>query len=225
MPYRKYNRRPRSTWIQRARPYVNTASTVAGIAAKTAALGMTVYKMKQLMNVEFKSIDVEALPLTPTPTGIVSLLNASIQGDDFDNRDGRQIRFKSIRVALNIRMNASATQTSMRAIIVLDKQPNGILMVLTDLLTAVGITQFRNLDNRKRFVILWNRVVNLSDNGSQITTIQYYKKLNMHTTYDDSNNGNITDIETNAMYLVLISTEATNTPSVFTSVRMRFIDN
>jgi len=161
--------------------------------------------------------------ISTTPS--IALINASVVGDDFDNRDGRSIRIKSVQIALTVFFNASATQTATRMMVVIDKQPNETLLVIGDLITATNSHAMRNLDQRKRFVILWDRVVTQGDQENAPRHIEFYKKLDMITVYDDSNAGTIADIETNALYLILFSTEATNTPTVGRTTRVRFIDN
>ncbi len=184
-----------------------------------------VARLKGLINTEFKTVDVSNTTAV-TDSGLVLLLNATIAGDDFNNRDGRQIRFKSIQYAVNVIQDPTAVSTITRIMIVLDKQPNAILMVLTDLLTsAANNLDFRNLDNRKRFVILSDKIVTQSDTANTVDRVQLYKQLDFHTVYDDSNAGNITDIETNALYMVIISSEATNAPTCQIETRARFIDN
>ena len=49
-----------------------------------------VQKLKGLINVEFKSADTVASS-TITTTPLVNLLTGLTKGDDFDNRDGRQV--------------------------------------------------------------------------------------------------------------------------------------
>ncbi len=159
-----------------------------------------VARLKTLINVEFKKIDISSTQ-TPNQGGVILLLNASVVGDDFDNRDGRQIRFKSIQYSLNILQNPTATQTITRCLLVIDKQPNGVLITTTELLTSNGNNlDFRNLDNRKRFVILSDMNVAQSSSANTIDRLDFYKKIDMITVYDDSNNGNITDITTNAFF-------------------------
>jgi len=183
-----------------------------------------VARLKGLINVEFKSVDT-INDLTVTSTNSIVLINALVVGDDFSNRDGRKVRFKSVEITLNIVQNATPINTFMRIMVVIDKQPNEILLVITDLLTANTMDSHRNLDHRKRFVILRDEVISLSDAERTNMTWNYYKQLDMITIYDNSNTGDITDITTNAIYLIMTSSEASNGPAVNQAVRMRFIDN
>ncbi len=185
-----------------------------------------VSRLKGLINTEFKTVDTSSATAV-SASGTVQLLNATIAGDDFDNRDGRVIRCKSIQYAINIIMEpATAVNTTTRVMLVIDKQPNGVLMTVGELLTSgASNLDFRNLDNRKRFIILSDKIVMQSNTANTLDRLELYKQIDMKTIYDDSNAGTIADIESNALFLVMISSEATNTPTLQVETRMRFIDN
>lgn len=124
-------------------------------------------------------------------------------------------------------MNASATNTTMRCIIFMDKQPNETAPTMAALLAttvAGGVDAFRNLDNRKRFVILHDsRMVVSTDFPERVH--EKYKKMSLVTQYDSGNAGTIADITSNSLYMLQVSDEATNTPTQIFNVRLRFIDN
>ncbi len=183
-----------------------------------------VKRLKSLINTEFKSIDLATTGVITT-TASITLLNGLVKGDDFDNRDGRVVRLKSIQYHIEAVMNTTPINDSLRIMIVIDKQPNEINMVIADLIDATNMTSFRNLDQRKRFVILKDTVLDMSIGRGTIARDSWYKKFDMKTTYDDSDAGTIVDITTNALYLVLFSTEASNGPSVARTTRIRYIDN
>ncbi len=225
MAYRKrkqYNKKYTSRRGGRRRYNNNGNFTYGNVLDKVVK---DVIRLKGLINTEFKTNDVSSTVAVPE-TGLVLLLNATIAGDDFDNRDGRQVRWKSIQYAINILQHATATQTITRVMIVIDKQPNATLMTIGELLTSgANNLDFRNLDNRKRFVILSDRVVTQSDTNNLVNRLDFYQKMDMITIYDDSNAGTIADIESNALFLVAVSSEATNSPTLQIETRMRFIDN
>ncbi len=183
-----------------------------------------VSKLMGLINTEFKQKDLTATQ-TINNVAKITLLNGLAKGDDFDDKDGRVVRIKSIQVSLIYEMSTVASFTQMRIMVVLDKQPNETTMVINDLLDSSALQSFRNLDGRKRFVILRNEVVSMSITGTQGGVFEFYKKFNLKTIYDDSDVGDIADITTNAIYLVLLSNEPTNLPTVIRSTRVRYIDN
>ncbi len=224
MPYTKNGNRPQGYYKKKYTKYKRRKGQFTYGQVLDKVVG-DVAKLKGLINTEFKTVDVSSATAISS-TGSVLLLNATIAGDGFNNRDGRMIRCKSIQYALNVIMEpATAVNTSTRVIVVIDTQPNGVLMTIAELLNGSNTIDFRNLDNRKRFVILTDRVVTQSATANTLNQLTWYKQIDMKTIYDDSNAGTIADIESNALLMILISSEATNTPTVQVETRMRFIDN
>ncbi|AUM61747.1 capsid [uncultured virus] len=175
---------------------------------------------------EFKVVDSVGSTAVST-TATLTLLNGLAEGDSATTRDGRQVLFKSLQLYERGTLHASATNTTIRSIIFLDKQPNETAPTAAALLaTAVagGVDAFRNLDNRKRFVILHDsRMVLSTDFPERVH--EHYKKMSLVSQYDSGNAGTIADITSNSLYLLQISDEATNTPTQIFNVRLRFIDN
>jgi len=189
-------------------------------------LASDVSKLYGMVNVEYKVKDLVATA-TPSTSGSLTLLNGLTKGDDYNNRDGRQVRWKSIQMYLRSTIHASATNTSIRAIIFIDKQASETaptVASLLDITTASGVDAFRNLSNRKRFVILADKRVTLNTDFPEKTT-RYYKKIDMKQIFDDSDAGTVSDVTTNSLYVLFISDEATNVPNVIHNFRLRFIDN
>jgi len=175
---------------------------------------------------EFKVIDSVGSTAVST-TGTLTLLNGLAEGDSATTRDGRQVLFKSLQLYVRGTMNGSATNTTCRVIIFLDKQPNETAPTMAALLAttvAGGVDAFRNLDNRKRFVILHDsRMVLSTDFPERVH--EHYKKMSLVSQYDSGNAGTIADITSNSLYMLQVSDEATNTPTQIFNVRLRFIDN
>ncbi len=213
----RYNNRRQTT---RYRPQ-NFNFTYGNMVDK---MGKDLTRVMSLLNTEFKSIDLAASGTVSTTAGIV-LLNGTAPGDDFDTRDGRQARMKSIQITLTYFINSSATLTFIRIIVFIDKQPNEVTPTAVQLLDVGDIVSLRNLDFRKRFVILKDDIVTMSDAGEKLGSWKFYKKIDTKTQYDAGTAGTIADITTNALFLLLVSSEATNTPNVTRVSRVRFIDN
>ncbi len=183
-----------------------------------------VARLKGLVNTEFKVLDTP-LNGAVTSTMIVQLLNGMIIGDDFDERDGRMIRIKSVLIKFKWFQNQSAVDTAFRVMVIIDKQPNGVLLTVAEILLSSSMHGMKNLDNRKRLVILMDKVFTMSITGKQNGFYKWYKKLDMKTVYDASVAGDITDISTNALYICFMSDEPTNAPTIHRTMRIRFIDN
>ncbi len=118
--------------------------------------------------------------------------------------------------------------TVVRRLIVIDKQPNQATFPIINLLnTGVSLPNYalRELTHRKRFVILKDDRIFLSQTGPQIAEFpDYYSKIDMITNYD-GNAGTIADIPSNALFVVFVSSEATNVPTIQHATRVRYIDN
>lgn len=183
--------------------------------------------LKGLLNTEFKysegrySNTIDSTTVTQAQ-GLAGLT----KGDGASNRDGNQVRIKSIQLKIAGEINASATSTRLRCILVIDKQANGVAPTLANILSlnTAYIDSFRDLDFRKRFVILRDFTMLLDSNNEQ-AQMDVYKKVDIKVVYDASNNGDITDISTNSIFMFFVSDEAVNLPTVTSSYRIRYIDN
>lgn len=189
--------------------------------------GMQLWKdvkyLKSLVNTEFK-VKEQSASSTANTTGVFILLNGLTQGDDFTNRNGRSVRWKSLQYHIRTLKDTAVGTCFVNYAIVIDKQANDATPTLADLYSNVQ-AQFRNLDNRKRFVII-DEVRMTLDADDPERNISKYKKIDMHTIYDASNNGDITDINSNALYLVAWSNQPAGDGADFTlDHRLRFIDN
>lgn len=191
------------------------------------------YALKRLINPEFKIIDTSSLALTiPDGVGtIVQLTNLS-QGNTNITRVGNGIKIASIYAKAIFCINASATVTQIRYMLVQDKQVNGAIFATADLIESVtdvrSVISPRNIDNTKRFRILHDKLIILNPNISAVVStcryIKIYKKLDMHVRYD-GNAGDITDLTQSGLFMVFIGNQPTNAPTVNLDVRVRFLDN
>lgn len=146
---------------------------------------------------------------------------------------------------------ANAYNQHVRIMLVLDLQPNGGTLTLGDLIedatTGIGIVSSLYMANAARFKVLYDKRMMVTPNvvvpGS--TTVQQsyaavinntpskslydeiYLKLSHEVQYSDSNNGDITDIKTGALFLIAISDNATaaQQPLITSYVRVRYHDN
>lgn len=191
------------------RDVAKTASTALSVATTIAGL----------INVEFKYWDVTS-NLSPSTTGAVIHLNAIAQGDGVSNRDGVEVKNKSLELKWSAEQHASATTTIVRFLVVIDVDPNATTPSIGQIIDGTNILSFRNLDYRKKFVILKDWTIHLGDKTTM--SGQWYKKLNMQSIWS-STAGNT--IQSNGLYLVHLSNEATNYPTLDVRTRIRYLDN
>lgn len=195
---------------------------------------------------ESKCVDVQGTSNFST-VGVVTPLNVCVQGPDINQRIGRRYCLKSLQLRGYI---SAVSQTAGdpaysldRALLVYDRQPNGVLPNASDILInmstgTLNATTFVNLNNSKRFVILGKALFhdcNLAHIPAPIGIIDCTSKMveiwvpskkikNLVTEFNAGVAGTIADINVGALYLVTIG-QFVNTPSVLTfSTRTRFCD-
>ena len=202
----------------------------AGQLAKDAMKGVQL--VKSLINTEFKNVDTNG-NVTAIAGGTLQLVNPTSMGSGQNNREGSSFRMKSVLTRFRITVNATAPgYQTCRCLLVLDQQPNGTVFGITDLLATNTIDSPRNLDYRKRFKILYDKNFCVSANRPQIFD-QIYQKFDSKVLsnqahvqcYATSNLGTIADISTNALYMVFLSDQGVNGPTMDYYTRVRFLDN
>ncbi len=219
MPARKKIKRKRPTYLRCGQMVLTDAQKALSIARS----------VKSLLNVEYKQKSNAAQSLAITDTASAVQLVALSQGDTAITRDGSQVKFTSLRFSYFIKIHASALNTMVRVMIVHDKQTNQAQATATDVLqdsTPVdAIVSPYNIDNVSRFRILYDKVHGLSSVGSTSCVQRtIHKKLNLKVRYD-GNAGNVTDLTQDSIFLILVSDEATNDPTISHQLRLRYLDN
>jgi len=164
-------------------------------------------------------------------------LNLIAQGDTATTRDGRECWIKSIHIRGEIYCAAATGVSSsiIRLLLILDTQCNGAYPAVLDVLSSNGTKSFNNLDNSKRFKTLkdWHFAVNtptLTTNfdantrfsSSFYKTIKYHKRCNIPIEFS-STTGAITEIKSNNLILIGISSVADDTVSYGITTRLRFM--
>lgn len=183
--------------------------------------------LKNLINVEFKTNDLQFSSTSVPSTGTINCLNGLMQGDDYNRRSGRQVRFKSLQWRCTLNKHNSAVASRIRVIFFIDKDPREIQCSTSDILeTSVfsGIDSMRKLDGRKRFVILKDKTFLLNTDTPE-RSYTGYMKLDMKTVYDASTTGDISDIYSNSLHVLFLGDETVNQPTYTLGTRLRFVDN
>ncbi len=189
---------------------------------------------------ELKFFDVD---LDDTPILIAGAITDSInkiaQGVTEVTRVGRKCTVKSINwrfLTWLPEVDAAAdplAPDSVRIILYIDKQCNGATAAVTDLLESASWLSFRNLANTARFNVLMDKTVSVnfmglaSDGAGVVSQSQinrhgtFFKKCNIPLEFD-ATTGAITEIKSNNLGVLLISSNGT---ANFTSkIRVRFSD-
>lgn len=160
-------------------------------------------------------------------------LNAVADGVTNSERIGRKMAMRSLYIQLSVNLNGLAVLNTsyVRFIVLLDRQPNGALPTVPNvlLLPASGnlLTEMlspNNLNNSKRFVTLWDHRVTLQRNFISGRLVQKYLPLSQTVQFNGAG-GTIGNIATNSLILMVMGDVAGGGPqSTFSgSIRLRFV--
>lgn len=188
---------------------------------------------------ELKVVDTAIPAADFDTTGIVIPLNEIAAGDDFNNRDGRQVKIQSVELRGLIQPELSTFMVPhlARLMLVWDAAPNSAAAVatMTQILTAASATSFPNVNNSQRFTVLkdmtWafgvinNTATQAFAVDSAVASVHWYQKLDEITIYDGTT-GTIDEIQNGALLLVVIGDQAAaSAVTTFTGgARVRFKD-
>lgn len=178
-------------------------------------------------------------------------LNDPIQGTDIFNRIGRKITNVSIQWRLYIvstdaytMLTDSAPPICGRMMIFVDKQPNGALPSLGDLLqnttSQLSTTSPINYNNRDRFSVLKDThfvldpylvsaiaTQSVATTGRQATYLKGWIPLNLETQFNGGSTATIADLTTGALNAVFMcnNTVANDGYKIFGIFRLRYFDD
>lgn len=187
---------------------------------------------------EHKYNDVAVATYAADTTGSVTLLNGIAQGDDNNNREGRQVTMTSISIKgmlTPVDLNSNASYC--RLIVVWDSANNGgAAPAITDLLTASTSVCHNNLNNRMRFKVLMDEqyvIGGISDATTQsfagsptVVTINRYLKLPPGCVTTFSGTGATSaSIQSGAIWMFTIGNNVANAGGAYqVATRVRFVD-
>ena len=156
------------------------------------------------------------------------VLNGFNLGSSASQRVGMKITMRSLEIRCGIITSGTQIAQMTRIIVILDRQANGVFPSGADVLAPATYLGVRNLANRKRFKCLMDKVIVSSDvdNFPSRCYRHWYIKFRkpVITDYNTGNAGDITDIASNSLLMVLVSDNAANNPNTAFTVRMRFTD-
>jgi len=194
-------------------------------------------------NVELKHVDTFLNGTVIPATGVLTPLNLSVQGNTDITRTGDDIQATSIQWRLRwISDDDRLAETICRHMIVWDRQPNGAILTIGDLLDNTVITSLvhapYNHSFQERFKILHDSTMILkpsvlldfdpatgnSTTNQPATVFQRGKRQLSRTVKYDGNAGTIADIETNSLVSVLITSAPASEPTVLVGYRFYFKD-
>lgn len=185
--------------------------------------------IRSQLNVEWKTHDVENASTTVSTTATLANIALPAEGLDYNQRTGRSVLSKSIYLHLRVTQNGGASQTAFRCILLIDYRNDGAVPAFADIYdisATPGYLAVRTIDseNARRYGILYDRIIDLDTAKERAVSFEIYKRLRHHQRFIGTGSAAV-DQGNGAIYIIFVSNEATNTPTVTYTSRYRFIDN
>lgn len=188
------------------------------------------YSFQSTGGKELNFVDTSFSASTIAGAGSISLLNGMAQGTTASTRIGRRILMKSVECRFSV--YASNQADTYRVALLYDKQANAAAPAFTDIYDVANPQSLRNISNKARFMVVHDFGLNfVAGDGSAAAypigaaferTHEFYKKFSIPVQYNNGTAGTVGDIQTNAFYLVAISTSGHCAMSGY--VRVRYSD-
>ncbi len=220
MPYRKrYNNKRRRGFNPLYKAAVPAIGYVAMKAAKLVA--------RKYLNTELKYIEWPHPQAVVTAAGTdLTAITSVAQGLTETTRVGNSIRLKNMQLRMYGFHNSAGSDVQwLRLIVFRDTMQQGVAPTVAQLLEGTShVLRFLERDQDHRFNILRDKVWTMSVTGQQGFYFKMFREVDTHvkfvgTAANAASNGQ------GSLYVMLISSEATNGPQVDFNARVRFIDN
>lgn len=182
--------------------------------------------LKGLVNSEMLHVDTSFSGTTIPNTGTVTHLTAISQGDTAAGRTGNSLLLRSLTYRARFEINSAVTSnTAITMIVFMDKQQvSDTAPAPGDILTGLSTESLLSLNTGGRFRIMMRKsyVLTPASGGRPAIEIAKYFNIQKHVRYNGTAS---TDIQKNGLYVLLISSEATNVPSITGNFRIGYHDN
>lgn len=220
MPYgSRYNRKSYRGRRGGRTGYRKPTSKSQDVQINLSKLWKQVKYFKSLINVEKKFFDSYTSSVYSTTANLASLGDIA-QGDGESTRDGNSVRITSMHGKLHCVNNASATGTIVR--VILFTWNNDTSPVVGDILEDVDNPLSPLQTGANMFKVLKDFSVSLDPNGNSNKMMKYYIPMNHKINWTSTAGSNY---QRGMIWRLIVSNEATNTPTVAHYNRLRYVDN
>lgn len=225
MGFRKTTSYKKKRYSRRYRRGGNNYASLASKLARKATYDV----VKMFVNTERKFLDnnqwATATPITTAGAGGTFIyMNNVPNGNANNERIGNNLKLTSQHLKLSLLRNPGGSDSQkVRVLVLVDRQSNGIGFSLADYLDTPDIRSFNNLDNRYRYLTLFDRQFSLDINAksNEIPLDLNFKKI-LKCSYS----GPAAVIpETNSLIVCLMTDSTSAGPNVRGFTRIRYIDN
>lgn len=183
--------------------------------------------VRKLVNTEQKKFDYNfGGEAALTAAGSVICLSNIIQGDGYQNRDGRSVRANALEARIHLRLDpAVGLYEKVRLIAFIDMENAGAVPAVTDVLEYAGpLSCFKNT-NLERFIPILDQVHELDTYNGESRTIVIKQAIDLHLKWRGEA-GTAADLaEGHIMFLAIKYTATANRAFLDHSWRVSFVDN
>lgn len=223
MGYRVRIRRRRFKRSRKSKSMFTTSNAIKAVSlARTALAGVRM--LKGLVNSERMYYD-RALTLGSNRSLIWGLTLLG-QGDNVGQRTGNSILLRSIFIRGFMSINTAVTgHTRVALVLVRDNQQQAdTTPTVSEIFEADDPDSMINNETAGRFKIVWRKQYTLlpTSVGQSARDITKYIKVYDHVRY---NGTGTSDIQKHGYYLVMLSSESTNYPTISLTSRIGYHDN
>jgi len=196
--------------------------------AQAAGLAYSASKAyKYFFNAEKKHSTLNWNSAAVNTSGWVNSLAAIAQGDTNITRNGNSILVKDLYIYAKFEIDADSVQNSQVRFIVFEdtQQVADTNPAVADVLDSASYISMLNTNSAGRFKIISNDMITLTpaDGGSSVKIYKkYFKFPRMHIRYNGTGTG---DIQKGGLYVLAISNEGTNYPTILGNARIGYFDN
>lgn len=182
---------------------------------------------------EVNFVDLATAGYAANTTGVIGLLATIAQGVSSSQRVGKRILFKSLQVRGYMQADSTTGITKAALLIVYDKSPGAALPAVTDILNTATPQSFNNDANSGRFQILRRVDHVLLGTTTALANSAVAKDMNffvnlkgLPSVFKTAGTGAIGDIETGALYYVVVGLDVAGTAdaTVHVAARVRYVD-
>ncbi len=212
--YKSYKRGKR---YSKKHTFLQSTKRIAMKAARGVAY------LKGIVNAELKRAATGTVTATVDDAGLVQPLFETTQGINSAQRIGLSVKANHMEIRYVWKIHGSATTSQVRCIIFVDKQQvaDSDTNVTNFLSNIAPLAPYSNV-NKHRFKVLHDGVYSLNS----ISKGSVLRRLNIKLGFNQRYNGvALTDIQKNGIFLLTLSSEATNTPTFLFSAAMYYYDN
>lgn len=209
--------------------FISDATALVHAVQRVAPYALAVYKgAASLVNAEVKHADVTASSTVST-TPVLTFLSGIAQGDTNQTRDGNSCKCVGLTGDVTLIQSASATATRVRTLIIVDTRNQGATPTATDVVDTGAMTGLINLDTEpNRFIILYDRL-DCMVLASETRMVHWRYDLNdamrnVHLLFSGSG-ATSASCKGPSVFMLMYSSEATNTPTYAIDNRIFFLDN